>query len=184
MSGCPVVQCLNVRVSNCPVSKCPVSSCPVSSCLVTSGFSLVGVSGGKRTDTSLLKAGPETFMIQITNVNPELLADYIKVYVRSKDNDIKVLNVEDLSAEGWSTKRFALTVDYNYESHGGRLLASEDLFQAVVSQKTKQRIYMDNKLSIMSYNSTGLAPEKRDYIKEFLQTHNPDIVFTGGVDSQ
>ena len=35
MSGCPVVQCLNVQVPNCPVSKCPVSSCPVPSCLVT-----------------------------------------------------------------------------------------------------------------------------------------------------
>ena len=55
-------------------------------------------------------------MIQITNVNPELLADDIKVYVQSKDKDIKVLNVEDQSAEGWNTKSFVLTVDYNVDS--------------------------------------------------------------------
>ena len=59
-----------------------------------------GRDGASRKDTSLLKAGPETFMIQITNVNPELLADDIKVYVQSKNKDIKVLNVEDLRRRG------------------------------------------------------------------------------------
>ena len=51
------------------------------------------------------------------------------MYVQSKDKDIGVLNVEDLSAEGWGTKRFVLIIDYkSYEKVMGTDLWPQKIY--------------------------------------------------------
>ena len=70
--------------------------------------------GGTAEDAGLLTAGPATFQVVITNVSPSLGTDDIATYVKSKQDGITAVKVEDTSSEGWSTKRFLLTFDYSY----------------------------------------------------------------------
>ena len=66
---------------------------------------------GETSHSDILKGGPETFQVQITNVNSALDAEKIREYITSKDVD--VTKVEDTSSNDWDTKRFLLTFDYS-----------------------------------------------------------------------
>ncbi len=68
-----------------------------------------------RTSDSLnLTAGPETFQVQITNLNKELDADSIKEFIDNNKMGIEVSNIEDRTSDGWLTKRYLLTFEYKY----------------------------------------------------------------------
>ncbi len=69
-----------------------------------------GVTG----DSVLHIAGPQTFQVQITNVNSELEADDIKEFIVNKEMGIEVINIEDKTSKGWQAKRFLLTFDYKH----------------------------------------------------------------------
>ena len=72
--------------------------------------SIKNLSKGGTGDSDLLKAGPEQFMVQITNVNSSLDGEKIKEYLTSKG--VEVITVEDTSSENWSTRRFVITLHY------------------------------------------------------------------------
>ena len=55
-------------------------------------------------DSVLLTAGHSTFQVPITNVNSELVAENIREFIDNKESRIKVINIEDKIADGWSTK--------------------------------------------------------------------------------
>ncbi len=69
--------------------------------------------GGTAEDNGTLKADPETFQVQITNVSPSLGHDDIVNYVESK-GDLKPSNIEDIKSDGWNIKRFLLTFEYKH----------------------------------------------------------------------
>ena len=58
-----------------------------------------------------LKAGPETFKVQVTNVHPSITMDTICTYIQEKDAEVKLQDISDTSSHGWETKRFLLTFD-------------------------------------------------------------------------
>ena len=59
---------------------------------------------------SSLKAGPEVFHIQLTNIHPDIGIDQLKKYINDKDNSIDPVDVKDTSSSGWETKRFLVTL--------------------------------------------------------------------------
>ncbi len=65
-------------------------------------------------DSVLLIDGPQTFQVQITNVNSELKADDLKEFIVNKEMGIEVINIEDKTSERWQTKCFLLTSDYKH----------------------------------------------------------------------
>ena len=69
--------------------------------------------GGTAEDHGVLIAGPDTFQVQITNVSPSLAQEDIVNYVESK-GDLKPSNIEDITSDGWNTKRFLLTFEYKH----------------------------------------------------------------------
>lgn len=69
---------------------------------------------GGTAESSILTAGPKDFYVQITNVYNEIDEDNIKDYISGKADDITVLNVEDTTTEGWSTKRFLIRMEYKH----------------------------------------------------------------------
>ena len=71
-------------------------------------------------ESALLRAGPQSFQLQITNVNSDLNEDNIKEYIQSKD--VEIQGIEDKTSEGWQTKRFLITFDYN---HYEKVMATE-----------------------------------------------------------
>ena len=79
---------------------------------------------GTADNSSLLLAGPETFQVQITNVSPTLTTTDITNYVEGKVDGVKPSNVEDISSDGWSTKRFLLTFEYKHHE----LILSQDFW--------------------------------------------------------
>ncbi len=56
--------------------------------------------GGTAEDNGVLKAGLDTFQVQITNVSPSLGHDDIVNYVESK-GDLKPSNIENITSDGW-----------------------------------------------------------------------------------
>ena len=63
-------------------------------------------------ESAMLRAGPQSFQVQITNINKEVSEEDIKKYIASvKDGNLQAQKVEDLTSEGWDTKRFVLTFD-------------------------------------------------------------------------
>ena len=71
--------------------------------------------GGTSESSEILTAGPEKFMVQITNVNSNLDEGKINEYLVSKG--IENATVENTSSENWSTKRFLITLSYqNYST--------------------------------------------------------------------
>ena len=69
-------------------------------------------SQGGSDDSNILKSGPDTFQVTITNVNNSLDETKIKDYVSSKGIEAK--NIEDTSSTDWSTKRFLLTFSFEH----------------------------------------------------------------------
>ena len=69
-------------------------------------------SQGGSDDSNILKSGPDTFQVTITNVNNSLDETKIKDYVGSKGIEAK--NIEDTSSTDWSTKRFLLTFSFEH----------------------------------------------------------------------
>lgn len=61
--------------------------------------------------TGGLKAGPNTFKVQLTNVHSSVTENNLREYVKGKNQEITILNVEDKTSEGWDTKRFIVTFD-------------------------------------------------------------------------
>ena len=66
---------------------------------------------GGTSDSDILKGGPDTFQMQITNVNATLDETKIKDYINSKGTE--VTKVEDTSSGDWDTKRFLLTFEFS-----------------------------------------------------------------------
>ena len=77
---------------------------------------------GSGNSSEVLKSGPQTLQVQITNVNPSLGEDQIKDYLKAKDDKVNVLDVTDESSAGWSTKRFVVTFDI---AHLEKVLSDE-----------------------------------------------------------
>jgi hypothetical protein len=55
------------------------------------------------------KSGSDKFMVQITNVNPEVKPEEIKQYFTNKGVHTDVIEMKDTSSEGWFTKRYLIT---------------------------------------------------------------------------
>ena len=66
---------------------------------------------GAAATSDILSAGPTKFMIQLTNVNPEMSEDDIKRYIEStgKDDRVQPEEVKDTSSPDYYTKRFLIT---------------------------------------------------------------------------
>ena len=64
---------------------------------------------GTSSSAGRLKAGPEFFHVQLTNVHPSIDHQGIEDYIKEKDNTIEVREVKDTSSAGWNTKRFLVT---------------------------------------------------------------------------
>ena len=69
-------------------------------------------SKGGTGESSGLRAGPSSFQLQITNINRELGEEDIKEYLKGKG--VEASRIEDKSSEGWETKRFLLTLQYEH----------------------------------------------------------------------
>ena len=79
------------------------------------GKSKKHASMGGTSDSGTLRAGPNTFQIQVTNVNSDLSDDDIKAYLSSKS--VEPVKIEDKTSPGWETKRFLLTLPFdNFEN--------------------------------------------------------------------
>ena len=66
-------------------------------------------------DSTLLRAGPTTVQLQITNVSKELTEQDIKDYITAANGgSVQVQSVEDRTSDGWETKRFVLTFEAKY----------------------------------------------------------------------
>ena len=70
--------------------------------------------GGTAAEAGGLLAGPETFQVQITNVSPSLSQGDIATYVESKHHGLTASQIEDITSEGWNTKRFLLTFEFKH----------------------------------------------------------------------
>ena len=65
---------------------------------------------GTAKDIMSLKAGPQVFHVQLTNVHPDVSAEDLKSYISEKDTSINIVELKDMSSEGWETKRFVVTL--------------------------------------------------------------------------
>ena len=61
--------------------------------------------------TGGLKAGPNTFKVQLTNVHSSVTENNLREYIKEKNQEITILNIEDKTSEGWDTKRLIVTFD-------------------------------------------------------------------------
>ena len=64
-----------------------------------------GAGGG----TGQTFAGPDTFYVQVTNVNSSVKDTDLKEFIEGKNEDIEIKEIKDTSSTGWDTKRFLLT---------------------------------------------------------------------------
>ena len=58
-----------------------------------------------------LKAGPHSFKVRLTNINPSINENDIRDYVKSKDDSLNPTEITDMTSDGWNTKRYILTFD-------------------------------------------------------------------------
>ena len=65
---------------------------------------------------STLTSGPNKIRIQLTNVSPEINENDLKQYVSVQEGEVTVNNIEDMTGEGWDTKRFVLTFPLQHEN--------------------------------------------------------------------
>ena len=64
---------------------------------------------GSGSESEILVTGPTTFKVVITNVCESVNEDDLKTFFREKGLD-PPLEIEDRTSDGWSTKRFVLTL--------------------------------------------------------------------------
>ena len=75
-----------------------------------------GMQGTATSSKNALRGGADTFMVQVTNVNPAVDVGDIKQHIKDDqlnivDNDIVV---KDETTDGWPTKRFRITLPLKY----------------------------------------------------------------------
>ena len=66
---------------------------------------------GTAGDSGGLRAGPERFKVQLTNVHPSITKDIIETFISDQDDSIKTVDIEDTSSPGWETKRYIVTFE-------------------------------------------------------------------------
>ena len=79
-----------------------------------SGRKKVVRSVGTAEDCGLLSAGPTNFQLQVTNVSPSVGTKDLVEYIENKAEGVKPTEIEDITSEGWNTKRFLLTFEYKH----------------------------------------------------------------------
>lgn len=64
---------------------------------------------GAAARSDILAAGPTKFMVQLTNVNPDITEDDIKRYIQTHAEEVEPEEVKDTSSKDYHTKRFLVT---------------------------------------------------------------------------
>ncbi|ELU13926.1 hypothetical protein CAPTEDRAFT_185843 [Capitella teleta] len=130
---------------------------------------------GTATDSSAkLSAGPETVMMQITNVSPVVTTNELKAYVLAKEGSLSSINIENKTGDGWETKRFVLAIPRSAET---TVLDPEfwpsDIF---IKKWFKPRKLKSVKEAASVPLATGLGDRQTDFIAEMLSAKKPDVL--------